>query len=64
MKLYIITFNDGKWHSGSLPSFTFPRETGEEAIELARAANPRYKTWDSWHEELIIPGYTITVTKS
>ena len=34
MKIYNVTFNDGGWHSGSLPHFTVVANSKEEAIKL------------------------------
>lgn len=62
MKIYNVTFNDGGWHSGPLPSFQIVAENKEEAIEKVLEKNPRYKTgWDKWASEFKIEGYVIEV---
>lgn len=62
MKIYNVTFNDGGWHSGPLPSFQIVAENKEGAIEKVLEKNPRYKTgWDKWASEFKIEGYVIEV---
>ena len=62
MKIYNVTFNDGGWHSGPLPSFQIVAENKEEAIEKVLEKNPLYKTgWDKWASEFKIEGYVIEV---
>lgn len=62
MKIYTVTFNDGGWHSGSLPSFQVVAESRDEAIEKVLENNPRYKTgYDKWVSEFKIDGYVIEV---
>jgi hypothetical protein len=62
MKIYKITFNDGGWHSGSLPSITVVAESSDEAKEKALNENPRYKQgYDVWVSEFKIDGYVIEV---
>ena len=61
MKIYTVSFNDGRWHS-SLPSFTTVAETKEDAIQKVLLENPRYKSgWDVWCSEFKINGYVIEV---
>ncbi len=62
MKIYTVTFNDGGWHSGSLPNFTIVANSKEEAIEKVLEKNPRYKSgYDKWASEFTIEGYVIEV---
>ena len=62
MKIYTVTFNDGGWHSGSLPSFMVVAETKEEAIEKILEKNPRYRSgYDKWCSEFKMEGYVIEV---
>jgi hypothetical protein len=62
MKIYTVTFNDGGWHSGSLPNFTVVAESKDEAIEKVLEKNPRYKSgYDKWVSEFTIEGYIIEV---
>jgi len=62
MKIYTVTFNDGGWHSGSLPSYQVVAESKDEAIQKVLEDNPRYKTgYDVWASEFKIEGYVIEV---
>lgn len=62
MKIYKITFNDGGWHSGSLPTITVVAESSDKAKEKALNENPRYKQgYDVWVSEFKIDGYVIEV---
>ena len=62
MKIWIITFNDGGWHSGSLPSYQVVAESKDEAIEKVLEDNPRYRSgWDAWASEFKMEGYVIEV---
>jgi len=62
MKIYKITFNDGGWHSGSLPSITIVAKSSDDAKEKALSENPRYKQgYDVWVSEFKIEGYVIEV---
>ena len=62
MKIYNITFNNGGWHSGSLPSVTVVAESSDKAKEKALDENPRYKQgYDVWVSEFKIDGYVIEV---
>jgi hypothetical protein len=62
MKIYTVTFNDGGWHSGSLPSYQVVAESKDEAILKVLENNPRYKTgYDKWVSEFTIDGYVIEV---
>jgi hypothetical protein len=62
MKIYTVTFNDGGWHSGSLPSYQVVTESKDEAIQKVLEDNPRYKTgYDVWASEFKIEGYVIEV---
>jgi hypothetical protein len=62
MKIYNITFNNGGWHSGSLPSVTVVAKSWEDAKIKALEENPRYKIgYDVWVSEFTIPGYVIEV---
>ena len=61
MKIWNITFNNGRW-SQSRPTFTIVAETKSEAIEKVLSENPRYKTgFDIWASEFKIEGYVIEV---
>jgi hypothetical protein len=44
MKIYNISFNDGGWRSGPMPSETVVAESKKEAIEKALEISQRYKT--------------------
>ena len=62
MKIYEVTFNDGGWHSGPLPSFQIVAENKQEAIEKVLEKHPSYKTgYDKWVSEFKIKGYVIEV---
>jgi hypothetical protein len=62
MKIYKVTFNDGGWHSGSLPNITVVAESSDKAKEKALSENPRYKQgYDVWVSEFKIEGYVIEV---
>ncbi len=62
MKIYTITFNNGGWHSGSLPTITVVAESSDDAKEKALNKNPRYKQgYDVWVSEFKIDGYVIEV---
>jgi hypothetical protein len=62
MKIYDVTFNDGGWHSGPLPSFQVVAENKEEAIEKVLTDHPSYrKGYDVWASEFKIKGYVIEV---
>lgn len=62
MKIYNVSFNDGGWHSGSLPHFTVVANSKEEAISLVLEKNPMYsKGYDKWASEFKIDGYVIEV---
>lgn len=62
MKIYKITFNNGGWHSGSLPSTTVVAESSDDAKEKALSENPMYrKGYDVWVSEFKIDGYVIEV---
>jgi hypothetical protein len=62
MKIWTVTFNDGGWHSGSLPKITIVAESSDDAKEKAIYENPRYKQgYDVWVSEFTIPGYVIEV---
>ena len=62
MKIYTVTFNNGGWHSGSLPSFEVVASSKEEAIEKVLEKNPHYKNgYDAWASEFKIEGYVIEV---
>lgn len=63
MKLYKVTFNDGQWHTGELPSRVVIAESEESACELASKLFPLYNSWDKWAEEVVFPGYEISITK-
>jgi len=61
MKIWIVTFNDGGWHS-SLPEYQVVSETKEEAIEKVLEKHPRYKSgYDIWASEFKMEGYVIEV---
>jgi hypothetical protein len=61
LKIFKVTFNDGGWHSGSLPSFFQVAETKEDAIEIVKSVETHYKGWDCWATEFKIEGYIIKV---
>ena len=62
MKIYTVTFNDGGWHSGSLPSYQVVAESKDKAIEKVLEDNPRYRSgYDKWASEFKIEGYVIEV---
>ena len=62
MKIYNVTFNDGGWHSGSLPRFQIVAENKEEAIEKVLIDYPSYrKGYDVLAIEFKIKGYIIEV---
>jgi len=51
MKIWIVTLNDGGWHS-SLPEYQVVAESKDEAIEKVLEKNPRYRTgYDKWASE-------------
>ena len=62
MKIYTVTFNDGGWHSGSLPEYTTVAESKEKAIEKVLEKYPRCRIgYDAWASEFKIDGYVIEV---
>jgi hypothetical protein len=62
MKIYTVTFNDGGWHSGSLPEYQVVAETKEDAIGKVLIKFPRYRNgYDAWASEFKIDGYIIEV---
>lgn len=62
MKIWTVTFNDGGWHSGSLPRYQVVAESKDEAIEKVLEDNPRYRSgWDAWASEFKMEGYVIEV---
>lgn len=62
MKIYDVTFNDGGWHSGPLPSFQVVAENKQEAIDKVLEKRPSYKTgYNVWATEFKIDGYVIEV---
>ena len=62
MKIYDVTFNDGGWHSGTLPSFQVVAENKQEAIDKVLEKHPSYKTgYDKWATEFKIEGYVIEI---
>lgn len=62
MKIYTVTFNDGGWHSGSLPSYQVVANSKQEAIDKVLEENPYYKKgYDVWASEFKIEGYVIEV---
>lgn len=61
LKIWIVTFNDGRWGS-SIPEYKVVSETKEEAIQKVLEENPRYKSgYDIWSSEFKIEGYVIEV---
>ena len=61
LKIWIITFNDGGWHT-SRREYQVDSETKEEAIQKVLEENPRYKSgYDIWASEFKIEGYVIEV---
>ena len=62
MKIYTVTFNDGGWHSGSLPSITVVAESWADAKIKALEEKPHYKSgYDVWVSEFKLDGYVIEV---
>ena len=61
LKIWKVTFNDGGWHSGNLPSFHIIAESSDEAKKIAIEKNKHYSNWDVWAIEFKIPGYVIEV---
>lgn len=61
MKIYTVTFNDGGWHSGQLPSYDVVADSKREAIKKVLLNNPHYKNHDAWATEFKIDGYVIEV---
>ena len=62
MKIWTVKFNDGGWHSGSLPSYQVVAESKDEAIEKVLEDNPGYKSgYDACASEFKIEGYVIEV---
>lgn len=62
MKIYTVTFNDGGWHSGSLPEYQVVAETKEDAIEQILKRYAHYRNgYDAWATEFKIKGYVIEV---
>ena len=62
MKIYKVTFNNGGWHSGELPSVTVVAETKEDAKVKALEQKPFYKSgYDIWVSEFKLDGYVIEV---
>jgi hypothetical protein len=61
MKIWIVTLNDGGWHT-SRPEYQVVAESKQEAIEKVLQENPRYKSgYDIWASEFKIEGYVIEV---
>ena len=51
-KIFKITYNDGLWHSGSLPSAFFIAKSKEEVIEKSKAYKKfEKKPGDIWITE-------------
>ncbi len=62
MKIFEVTFNDGGWHSGSLPHVYVVAESKDEAKEKALIQEPHFKNgYDVWAREFTIEGYVIEV---
>lgn len=62
MKIYTVTFNDGGWHSGSLPEYQVVAESKEEAIEQILKRYDHYRNgYDACASEFKIKGYVIEV---
>lgn len=62
MKIYEVTFNDGGWRSGPMPSFKIVAENKQEAIEKVLEKHPCFITgYDKWATEFKIDGYVIEV---
>jgi len=58
MKIYKVTFNDGGWHSGHLPSFMAVANSKEEAIENVLKDHSSYSSgYDKWATEFKLDGY-------
>jgi hypothetical protein len=62
MKIWVVTFNDGGWHSGPRPNFTVVSESKQSAIDKVLEDNPNYRRgYDVWASEFKIDGYVIEV---
>ena len=62
MKIFNVTFNDGGWHSGPLPTYQVVEETEEKAKIKILEMYPHYKKgYDVWVSEFKIDGYIIEV---
>lgn len=62
LKIWKVTFNDGGWHSGSLPSFMIISESKKDAISKVLEENSIYKKgYDVWATELKFDGYIIEI---
>jgi hypothetical protein len=62
MKIYTVTFNNGGWYSGSMPSYTVVAQNKEESIDKVLVDNPHYRSGhDVWASEFKIEGYVIEV---
>lgn len=63
LKLFEVTFNDGKQHDLSLPKVFAVAKNLEEAISKAKENNPNYKNWNAKAKEVKIEGYKIIIEK-
>jgi hypothetical protein len=62
MKIFVVTFNDGGWHSVPRPNFTVVSESKQSAIDKVLEDNPNYRRgYDVWASEFKIDGYVIEV---
>jgi len=64
MKLFKVTFNDGDWHSGSLPSELVVASNHISAVKKARKEHPIYgENWSGFAVEVKPKGYKINILK-
>lgn len=61
MKLYKVTFNDGEWHTGDLPSEVVIADNKENARDQAIINRPYLKSMDWWATEIKQDGYEIII---
>ena len=62
LKIWKVTFNDGGWHSGSLPHYFTVAETSKQAEDEILTKHPMYaKGYDCWASEFKMEGYVIEV---
>jgi hypothetical protein len=67
LKVFIVTFNDGGWHT-SLPEVVVVAKDKEDAIHVANTMKDGlygslYRDWDCWASEFKVDGYEIIARK-